>query len=476
MSASSQQHPEADPFITVMRAQGAPELAIRTFLHHFAAYAGGGSSGTLSRTEIAAVDELPEAEALSHYAAAGVAATGRAAVVKLNGGLGTSMGLDRAKSLLPVRDHLTFLDLIARQLLSLRQEHGHPVPLVLMNSFRTDEDSLAALASYPELRLEGLPLTFLQHRIPKVMEASGTPAASPDDPELAWCPPGHGDLYTALVTSGTLTQLLDAGVDVAFVSNADNLGAVLDLSLLGFIVEEGVDFLMEVAARTPADRKGGHLCRLSDSRLALRESAQCPPDEQDEFQDIERYRFFNTNNVWVNLRSLVRLLDEHDGVLPLPTIVNRKRLDSRDPASIPVVQLESAMGAAISLFPHAAAVKVPRTRFSPVKTTDDLLGVRSDAYQLTPDWRVVLQGDRVAPPHVVLDSRYYKLVDEFDSRFPEGPPSLRACEALAVEGDVRFGREVIVQGRARVVAEGGPAAIPDGAVITGEVRPSPIAE
>ncbi len=460
---------EAGPFMEMMRAHGMPDLAVRTFLHHFATYAGG-DAGTLGRTEISPVEGLPDADDLGGYAAAGAEWVGRVAVVKLNGGLGTSMGLDRAKSLLPIRGDLSFLDLIARQIMALREEHGQAVPLLLMNSFRTEQDSLAALGPYSGLELEDVPLSFLQHRIPKVLEATLEPAESPGDPDLAWCPPGHGDLYTALVTSGALPRLLEAGIEVAFVSNADNLGAVLDLALLGYMVEKELGFLMEVADRTAADRKGGHLCRLADGRLALRESAQCPPEEKAEFQDIERYRYFNTNNIWVNLRVLGRLLEEHDGVLPLPTIVNRKRLDPRDAGSPEVVQLESAMGAAISLFPDAAAVRVPRVRFSPVKTTDDLLAVRSDAYRLTPDWRVVLQADRGAPPHVVLDPAYYKLVDEFERRFPSGPPSLHACDALDVQGDVTFGRQVIVRGRAQVAATKGPAAVPDGAVLTGNVE------
>ncbi len=266
-----------------------------------------------------------------------------------------------------------------------------------MNSFRTEKDTTDALAAYPGLAVDGLPLGFLQHRVPKIHIEDRRPVVWAADPELEWCPPGHGDVYTGLATSGILDLLLERGFEYAFISNSDNLGAVLDPELLRHMVGSGAEFMMEVADRTPADRKGGHLCRLRDGRLALRESAQCPPDECDDFQDIHTHRFFNTNNIWLSLPALAVLLDRHHGFLPLATIVNRKNVDPRDPHSPEVVQLETAMGAAISVFDRAIAVRVPRRRFSPVKNTDDLLGVRSDAFELTDDGRIVLAASRNAP-------------------------------------------------------------------------------
>src|SRR5690606_33160238 len=101
--------------------------------------------------------------------------------------------------------------------------------------------SLAVLANYPSLSRD-LRLSFLQHKQPKVNVDDLSPACFPDDTELEWCPPGHGDLYTALVTSGMLEQMLSAGYEFAFVSNADNLGAVLDLAILGYLVERQMPF------------------------------------------------------------------------------------------------------------------------------------------------------------------------------------------------------------------------------------------
>ncbi len=457
-----------DQLIAMMRGAGVAEAVIRAFALHLAQLADGGT-GFLDRDAIAPVDELPDAAALAAFRPAGERALGRLAVIRLNGGLGTGMGLERAKSLLPVRQGLTFLDLIARQVLNLRRETGARLPLLLMNSFRTDEDSLAALAAHPDLALPGLPLSFVQNQVPKVLLSTLGPARAPGTPELEWCPPGHGDLYLALAASGVLGRLLERGVEYAFVANADNLGASVDPALLGFMVENGVDLLLEAADRAASDRKGGHLCRLRDGRLALREAAQCPPAEVDEFQDTGRYRFFNTNSLWLHLPSLERLLAAYDGVLPLTPIFNRKPLDPRDGSSPAVVQVETAMGSALSVFPRARAVRVPRTRFSPVKTTDDLLAVRSDAYELHGDGRVALHASRSAPPTVGLDGRHYRFVDDLERRFPAGPPSLLRCESLAVDGDVTFGAGVVALGRVRVRAEAGRGEVAAGATLEGDV-------
>jgi UTP--glucose-1-phosphate uridylyltransferase len=460
--------PSIQPFVDLMQNAGVVDAALASFRFHYRRLSEG-ERGLLPETAIQPTESLPDSEDFEDCIEAGRSAMDSVAIIKLNGGLGTSMGLDRAKSLLHVRDDLSFLDLIARQVLSLRSAVATNVPLLLMNSFRTAKDSERVLANYPELPLDDLPLGFLQNMVPKIFEGDLTPASDNHRPELGWCPPGHGDLYTAIKASGTLDRLLEGGIEYAFVSNADNLGAALEPSLLGFMVAEEIDFMLEAADRTPADRKGGHLCRLHDGRLALRESAQCPPDEADAFQDVGRHRYFNTNNLWVHLPTLDRLLGQHDGFLPLPTVVNRKTLDPRDPTSPAVFQLETVMGTAISLFPEAAAVRVPRRRFSPVKNTNDLLGVRSDAYDLVDDGRIALNAGRSEPPVIQLDSRFFKLIDEFEQRFPAGSPSLRLCDRLTVEGDVTFGAKVVVEGEA-VVHAAGMASVPDGTILSGQVE------
>ncbi len=462
------------PFAEKMRAEGLPEPAIRSFARYYAELAAG-ARGTLSEREIEPVEEVEGAEALGRYAPAGRAALPRAAVVKLNGGLGTTMGMRRAKSLLRVKGDLTFLDVIARQLLHLRRAHGARVPLVLMNSFRTRSDSLAALARYAELAGD-LPLDFLQHKVPRIAASDLAPVRWPADPELEWCPPGHGDLYLALETSGLLGALRARGFRYAFVSNADNLGATLDLAILGWLASQEIPFAMEVCERSEAHRKGGHLARLRGGGLVLREIAQCPADELDRFQDVARHRFFNTNNLWVDLDALAAALRERDGVLPLPMIRNEKRLDPADEGSPKGIQLETAMGAAISVFPGARALRVPGDRFAPVKSTADLLAVASDAYVLTDDWRVVPAPGRAGVLVVELDGAHYGRVDQLEARFPAGPPSLVACRRLLVRGDVRFGRGVVCRGEVSVrAALDAPCAIDDAAQLEGEVEARPVA-
>ena len=451
-----------------MRADGVAGLAIRNFTHYYERLVEG-EKGMLPESEIEPVEEVPDAEQLPEGGDAARDALDRTVMIRLNGGLGTSMGMTRAKSLLEAKEGLSFLDVIARQVLGVRERSGARLPLVLMNSFYTRDDTLAALGRYPDLPAD-VPLDFVQGKVPKIRADDLSPVEWESDPDLEWAPPGHGDLYTSLVTSGMLSALLEHGYEYAFVANADNLGATLDERILGWFARERLPFVMEVADRTEADRKGGHLARRRGGGLVLREIAQTPDEDEEAFQDIGRHRFFNTNTLWVNLRALDSLMRERDGVLGLPMIVNRKTVDPSDSGSPAVLQLESAMGAAIDVFDGAAAVRVGRERFAPVKTTNDLLVVRSDAYVLTPDAHVRLADERgdAGLPLVSLDAAFYKLLRDFDERFPAGPPSLVECERLEVRGDVLFGAGVKVRGRAVVSQDGdSQRRVEDGAVLEG---------
>ncbi|MEI2701721.1 MAG: UTP--glucose-1-phosphate uridylyltransferase [Baekduia sp.] len=445
--------------IEKLRAAGMPAVAVETFARQYDRLAAG-EQGTIAERDIEPVATLPDAEQLPD---APDAPLDRLVVIKLNGGLGTSMGMDRAKSLLTVKNGLSFLDLIVRQVLGFRDRTGAQVPLVLMNSFATREDSLAALVGYPELDA-GLPADFVQNRVPKLSAATLEPVSRPQDPGLEWVPPGHGDLYPALAGSGMLDRLLERGLRYAFVSNSDNLGAVVDSRILGWMARERHPFVMEATDRARSDRKGGHLAlRVSDGQLVLREIAQAASEDLDDFQDIDRHRYFNTNSLWIDLEVLRQTLDR-EGVLDLPMIVNRKTVDPRDPSSEPVIQLETAMGAAIAAFPGAAAVRVDRSRYAPVKTTADLLAIRSDAYAVTETGAVALVPERNGvPPLIELDDAY-KLVDDFEARFPAGPPSLIGCRRLRIEGDITFGSRIRVEGDVTLTG-GEPVA--DGTVLSG---------
>ena len=441
-----------------MRADGLPEDAVETFALYEAKLREG-ETGVLPESEIEPLDDLPDAAELPDSDGS---ALGKAVVLKLNGGLGTSMGMTKAKSLLEVKEGLSFLDIIVRQVMHLRERHaGAALPLLFMNSFATRDDTLAALRRYPDLQVGDLPLDFMQGRVPKLLEDGFEPVEWKADPSLEWAPPGHGDVYSSLRTSGMLERLLDEGYRYLFLSNSDNLGAVLEPRILEWFAREGFPFLSESTDRTESDRKGGHLARRrDDGRLVLRETGQTPDEDVESFEDISRHRYFNCNNIWVDLEALDRTLDERDGVLGLPMIVNRKTVDPGDSSSPAVVQLETAMGAAVGVFEGAAAIRVPRARFAPVKKTDDLLVVRSDAYALAEDFTVRLARERA--PVVSLDSDYYKLLRDFEQRFSGGAPSLVDCERLTVEGDVTFGRGVKVRGEVTVR---GPRRVEDGELL-----------
>jgi UTP--glucose-1-phosphate uridylyltransferase len=456
------------PFAAKMAAAGEPDIAIRNFRHYYGLLRAG-QQGKIPEHEIEPVTDVTDAAALGRYRDAGRAALAKAVVVKLNGGLGTSMGMTKAKSLLVAKDGLSFLDVIIRQTLHLRRTFGVRLPLVLMNSFRTREDCRRVLAQYPDLETD-VATDFIQHKVPRIWKSDLTPAVHADDPENEWCPPGHGDIYAALATSGLLDTLLARGFEYVFVSNSDNLGAVLDVDVLGYVAEERVPFLMEVIDRSDADRKGGHLARRADGRLVLREIAQCPDDALAAFQDIQRHRYFNANNLWVSLHALKDVIVRTEGVLGLPMIANEKPLDPNDPSSAKVLQLETAMGAAISIFDGARALRVSRDRFVPVKTTGDLVVLWSDVYELTDDYRVVPSPKRSDPaPLVDLDGKFYRQVQDLEVRFPHGAPSLLEAKRLKVRGDVRFGRGVVVVGDVAIEHAGpAPLVLQDGTRLTPE--------
>jgi UTP--glucose-1-phosphate uridylyltransferase len=266
-----------------------------------------------------------------------------------------------------------------------------------------------------------------------------------------------------------LEALLDRGFHYAMISNADNLGATTDSRIAAHMERGEIPFMMEVVLGTEADRKGGHIARRkADGQLVLRETAQTPKEDEESFRDYRRWRYYNTNSLWVDLRVLNTTLEESGGVLELPLIVNRKTVDPRDSSSPAVIQLESAMGAAIGSFKGAQLLLVPRTRFAPVKTTDDLLVLRSDVYTLSEADMVVAPVPERAEdlPYVELDSEYYKLLDDFERRFPDGAPSLREAERLVVHGDVTFTRGVRVRGAVELEAPE-PMRIDAGATLEG---------
>ncbi len=458
MLKNSDTHEYLSSFISKMESAELHPVVIDTFTYYYKKIVAG-KTGLISDRDIRPVssDEIEDAKQVKEYTDTGRKVLKNAVIIKLNGGLGTSMGLTRAKSLLKIKNGKTFLEII------LKQAERYDVQLALMNSFSTHNDTLAAIS---RIKPSVSPLLFLQNKFPKILQENFAPATWPKNPEQEWNPPGHGDIFSAIYTSGMLKTLLDRGIVYAFISNSDNLGATMDESLLGYFSENRFPFMMEVAPRTPSDIKGGHIARHKEGRLILREAAQCPKDEIDAFQDIKLYGFFNTNNIWINLKDLEKLIEKH-GAVNLPMIRNSKTLDPRDENSPRVYQVETAMGAAISLFEGAAVIKVPVSRFFPVKKCGDLLAVRSDRLVFTEDNNLILNPNRRSDNiNIDLDPKYFGKIDLFDERFIDGAPSLIDCESLTIKGDIRFESNVTIKGLVVIKNSGkSQAVIKEGTVI-----------
>merc|ERR1712038_550537 len=210
------------------------------------------------------------------------------------------------KSVIPVRNDLTFLDLTVQQIEGLNKTFGADVPLVLMNSFNTDEDTQKIIRKYSgfDVRI----VTFNQSRYPRIHKESLMPIArdirTEEDIE-AWYPPGHGDFYKSFYNSGVLEEFVKEGREYVFMSNIDNMGATVDLKILNLCLSEDHEFVMEVTD-------------------------------------------------------------------------NPKSLDD----GVNVIQLETAVGAAMKCFEKGIGINVPRSRFLPVKKSSDLLLIMSNLYSL----------------------------------------------------------------------------------------------
>lgn len=331
--------------------------------------------------------EMSPFSELVSYKEVGKRSLNSLAVIKLNGGLGTTMGLEKAKSLLHVKEGLSFLDIIVKQIESARGTLGCIIPLLFMNSFNTNDDTIAALGVFSNGSTK-IPTCFLQGKFPKIDAATWEPASCPSRTEAEWNPPGHGDVYFTLASSGLLDVLLLKGIKYAFISNADNLGATVAPELLGYMEKESIPFLMEVTERTKLDSKGGHLAKNKHGRFILREIAHCGQFDLKHFQDVEKHSVFNTNSIWVNLEILKEKM--LSGIW-LDPICNKKKCELNDHTSLDVIQLESAMGNLISHFPDAQIVNVPRSRFLPVKKNEDLNLIRSSQFVLNEHWCLIDQ-------------------------------------------------------------------------------------
>eukprot|EP00897_Mesotaenium_endlicherianum_P007184 jgi/Mesen1/6494/ME000332S05503 len=394
------------------------------------------------------------------------------AVLKLNGGLGTTMGCTGPKSVIEVRDGQTFLDLIVKQIQGLNESYGSNVPLVLMDSFNTHDDTIEVESNTGQMASSeakvqivrrydnaGIDIKFFnQSKYPRVVTEDSTPwPAKGKKDKAAWYPPGHGDVFPALVNSGVLDELISQGKEYVFIANADNLGATVDLKILQTLVKNGNEYCMEVTPKTLADVKGGTLINY-EGRLQLLEIAQVQPEHVEEFKSIDKFKIFNTNNMWVNLKAIKRLVAAE--ALKMEIIPNPKEVDD-----VKVLQLETAAGAAIRFFDKAIGVNVPRSRFLPVKSCSDLLLVQSDLYTVEKG-AVTRNPVRKNPSNPIIElSSEFKKVSDFQKRFTT-IPSIIDLEHLKVSGDVYFGSNVVLKNKVTIEApKGDKIEIPDGAVL-----------
>jgi len=383
-------------------------------------------------------------------------------VVKLNGGLGTSMGCVGPKSSINVRDDKTFLDLCVRQCEYLNETYNVDVPLVLMNSFSTHKETQKLLRKYQLVRCKIK--QFNQSRFPRIVKGTLRPLPSDNSDDSQWYPPGHGDFYQAFQDSELLDELLKDGKEWIFISNIDNLGATVDLGILNFVVQnaEAHEFVMEVTNKTRADVKGGTLIDY-DGQTRLLEVAQVPKDKLEEFKSVSKFRIFNTNNLWIKISAIKRILSQ--SAMHMEVIENSKSLDNGQR----IIQLETAVGSAIKNFRGGIGINVSRSRFLPVKKTSDLLLVMSNLYQLTHGTLRIAQQRQFDIPLVKLGDQYFAKVKDFLSRF-ENIPNIMELDHLTVSGDVVFGKDVTLKGTVIIIAnEGEHIDIPAGSVLENKI-------
>lgn len=359
-------------------------------------------------------------------------------VLKLNGGLGTSMGCDFPKSCIKVKDNLTFLHIILKQIHSINEKYHIDLPLVFMNSGRTEKMTKEVVDSaLKELGFKVNVHFFNQPVFPRadVDTLLPTKAVKDDNPEY-WYPPGHASVLDSFEESGLAEEFLECGKEWVFISNSDNLGGTPDGNILGSIIKkwetektkggEEYSFFMEATHKTSLDVKGGTPI-LYDGRPFLLEASQVPKGKEEEIFDIKKFTLFNSGNLWINLRTWIKQ-DSFD----LPIIYNPKVIKG-DNGSAKVVQLEMCAGAALSQF-NSVIMSVPRSRFIPVKLTCDLIRLQSDLYTFHDDGTVEPNLEKL--PTIVLSKEFTRIRD-YAQRI-NGSVSLKDAKRVVLDGNIEL--------------------------------------
>lgn len=373
------------------------------------------------------------------------------AVLKLNGGLGTTMGCHGSKSAIQVKKGQNFLDMSIKQVQDLNKQHGVKVPFILMNSFNTDKETIALTKQYKDI------IMFNQPKHPRI--DSKTHMIIEGDER--YYPAGHGEMLIAIVKTGVLDELIEKGKEYVFVSNVDNLAATVDLKILEYLQKNNIDFGMEVTEKTKADVKGGTLINY-DGKLKLLEIAQVPEEYKKEFKSIDKFKIFNTNSVWINLRALKIAIEKG---MDLDIIRNEKRVEGKS-----VIQLETAVGAAVKFFERNCGILVPRSRFVPVKSCSDLFLLRSSLYE-DKNGVISMTPKRNIPslPSVRLIGSNFSDIKGYEECV-QSEPDIVDMESLVLAGNVVIQKNVTLKGEVIICAtDGSQYDVPENSVLENKI-------
>ncbi|MBF0359835.1 MAG: UTP--glucose-1-phosphate uridylyltransferase [Oligoflexia bacterium] len=378
---------------------------------------------------------------------------GNVVFANLNGGLGTSMGCEGPKSVMEVKNKKSFLDLRIEQIKAISKKVGgdskssNLLPFALMNSFNTTEDTNRALKgkiSHDDFEQNMFPRILVTKKGDKTFYS---PFKSEVRDADEWNPPGHGDFYAAAYGSGWLDELKKKGVKYIFMANADNLGAIPDSVIVGYIADKRVQILTEVTEKSKADVKGGGFGRsLRSGRIMNIEVAQVSDKNPKDMKKFESMPSFNTNNMIMEVDALIERMSK-EGVRT-SMIVNPKIVEGKQ-----VIQLESAIASAIEGFERSVVALVPRDRFLPVKKIGDMIALSSDLFVIAEDGVPRLNPAREVGGglnDIKIDFGDWKLKDAKESI--KGNISLLnaknvgvKCKNLVIENGVSFANDVVIE-------------------------------
>jgi UTP--glucose-1-phosphate uridylyltransferase len=283
-----------------------------------------------------------------------------------------------------------------------------------------------------------------------------------------WNPPGTGDVFFTLYHNGILQKLIDQGKEYLFLSNIENFGGVVghsNFKLLNHLESNPeIEFINEVAERHITDHLGGIFVRADDHKIKLLELSQIPQGQLDKFK-ANKFKYWNTNNIWIRLKSLKKAFDDHKFHLSVLATV-KKQDDHQE-----LYQLTMPASTAIENFSHTQAVIVPRMRYREVKTTADLLILQSNLFKMTAEGSYSLNPARPfnTIPVVKLGD-HFKTFADFAKRFKGSIPDMIELDHLTVSGDVYFGTNVTLKGNVIIVANHGEVIhIPDNAILENKI-------